>query len=174
MYNVKILIIKKRFVLLIHTQSTEDRIEAQHIFKLSTYLSLTKQDVAPSSSSCLPTPPHSMWLDPANTAASQEVKHVSVFSLCLKKNRNRMELTSWSYSRNIWKFLSLLRTGWEDRRWRKISCTCTVFLNTARYSLKKTTRSNYTREDYILNARHCCERYSIVIIVVKHWKITQD
>lgn len=45
-------------------------------------------------------------------------------------------LTSWSYSRKTWKLRSLLSTGWEEIRWRKISCDDTVFLKTARYSLK--------------------------------------
>lgn len=48
-----------------------------------------------------------------------------------------VKLTSWSYSKKIWKFLSLLKTGWEDNLCRNTSCTWTVFLNTARYSLKR-------------------------------------
>lgn len=53
-------------------------------------------------------------------------------------------LTSWSYSRKIWKFLSLLKTGWEESRCRKISCTWTVFLKTARYSLEGEHRCQST------------------------------
>ena len=45
-------------------------------------------------------------------------------------------LTSWSYSKKTWKLRSLLRTGWEESRWRKTSCEDTVFLKTARYSLQ--------------------------------------
>lgn len=48
-----------------------------------------------------------------------------------------VELTSCSYSKKIWKFLSLLRIGWDDSLCRKTSCTWTVFLNTARYSLQR-------------------------------------
>lgn len=54
-----------------------------------------------------------------------------------KGSQHYEELTSWSYSKKIWKFLSLLKTGWEDNLCRKTSCTWTVFLNTARYSLKR-------------------------------------
>lgn len=52
-------------------------------------------------------------------------------------SQHYVELTSWSYSRKIWKFLSVLKIGWEDSLCRKTSWTCTVFLNTARYSLKR-------------------------------------
>lgn len=53
-----------------------------------------------------------------------------------KDFRQKEKLTSCSYSKNIWKFLSLLKMGWEVSLWRKTSWTCTVFLKTARYSLK--------------------------------------
>lgn len=52
-------------------------------------------------------------------------------------SQSYVKLTSWSYSKKIWKFLSLLKTGCEDNLCRKISCTWTVFLNTARYSLQR-------------------------------------
>lgn len=62
-----------------------------------------------------------------------------------KGSQHYEELTSWSYSKKIWKFLSLLKMGWEDNLCRKTSCTWTVFLNTARYSLKiKQDNTHYT------------------------------
>lgn len=60
------------------------------------------------------------------------------------KGEKKKCLTSWSYSRKTWKLRSLLSTGWEEIRWRKISCDDTVFLKTARYSLKEKNRLRFS------------------------------
>lgn len=85
--------------------------------------------------------PHSLL---AQQITAEEVscrQHVHAPHFLAEKHFNS-RLTSWSYSRNIWKFLSLLKTGWEESLCRKTSCTWTVFLNTARYSLAGNTGIN--------------------------------
>lgn len=80
--------------------------------------------------------------------SQQDTSHVPQFASKLSTSsppnwqmgegsQHYVELTSCSYSKKIWKFLSLLKIGWDDSLCRKTSCTWTVFLNTARYSLKR-------------------------------------
>ena len=48
-----------------------------------------------------------------------------------------ISLTSWSYSRKTLKLTSLRRLGCSAHRCKNTSCMATVFLNVARYSLKR-------------------------------------
>lgn len=77
---------------------------------------------------------------PVNSTSSLSNWHVGGGS------QHYVELTSWSYSKKIWKFLSLLNIGWDESLCRKTSCTWTVFLKTARYSLKKNTAGKRVRK----------------------------
>lgn len=78
-------------------------------------------------------------------------------------SQSYVKLTSWSYSKKIWKFLSLLKTGCEDNLCRKISCTWTVFLNTARYSLQRKQdqwRLTHAKKDNSREKHVSFERYT--------------
>lgn len=81
-----------------------------------------------------------------------------------------VKLTSWSYSKKIWKFLSLLKTGWEDNLCRNTSCTWTVFLNTARYSLQRKDHYKSFHADFSNNKNTKLQlTQSSVFILVLCW-----
>lgn len=77
--------------------------------------------------------PHILTVPSKNNSTPNSLSH-------LERETRKKNLTSWSYSRKTWKLRSLLSTGWEAIRCRKISCDETVFLKTARYSLQGNNR----------------------------------
>lgn len=83
--------------------------------------------------------------------------------LLRKGSQHYGELTSWSYSKKIWKFLSLLKTGWEDSLCRKTSCTWTVFLNTARYSLER--KQHMKKMQHVIG----CVARAALLFVLHFW-----